>query len=92
MPLPPVRHRRKLKTGALEGNRFRLVLRDLSVAASDLGPRERKENVAGICWTGHCHSVCLALARIARMVFLLLLLLELVWRRPEKYCPLFWAR
>ena len=34
--LQSVRHRRKLRTGALEGNRFRLVLRDLSVPVSDL--------------------------------------------------------
>src|SRR5579859_5877001 len=30
------RHRRKLKTGSLQGNRFRLVLRDLSDPAGEL--------------------------------------------------------
>lgn len=33
------RHRRKLKTGTLEGNRFRLVLRDISGAVSELTPK-----------------------------------------------------
>ncbi len=33
------RHRRKLKTGALQGNCFRLVLRDLSVPAQSLVPK-----------------------------------------------------
>lgn len=33
------RHGRKLKLGALKGNRFRLVLRDLSVAPEFLAPR-----------------------------------------------------
>jgi tRNA pseudouridine13 synthase len=42
------RHRRKLKTGALEGNRFRLMLRDLSVAASDLRPRLESIQTRGV--------------------------------------------
>jgi tRNA pseudouridine13 synthase len=33
------RHRRKLKTGSLEGNRFRLVLRDLNGPVSTLTPK-----------------------------------------------------
>ena len=37
--LASARHRRKLKTGALEGNRFRLVLRELSGPVSGLLPR-----------------------------------------------------
>jgi len=37
--LKSARHRRKLKTGALEGNRFRLVLRELSGTVDDLLPR-----------------------------------------------------
>ena len=37
--LKSVRHRRKLKTGALEGNRFRLVLRELSSPVSGLSLR-----------------------------------------------------
>ena len=37
--LTSARHRRKLKTGALEGNRFRLVLRDLSGPVDALLPR-----------------------------------------------------
>lgn len=42
------RHRRKLKTGALEGNRFRLVLRDLSVAADGLKPRLESIQARGV--------------------------------------------
>lgn len=37
--LKSARHRRKLKTGALEGNRFRLVLRDLGGPMDSLLPR-----------------------------------------------------
>lgn len=37
--LKSARHRRKLKTGSLEGNRFRLVLRDLSGPVDALLPR-----------------------------------------------------
>jgi tRNA pseudouridine13 synthase len=37
--LKSMRHRRKLKTGALEGNRFRLVLRDISEPTDTLAPR-----------------------------------------------------
>jgi len=37
--LKSARHRRKLKTGALEGNRFRLVLRELSGSVDALLPR-----------------------------------------------------
>lgn len=37
--LDSARHRRKLKTGALEGNRFRLVLRDISRPMDTLLPR-----------------------------------------------------
>ena len=37
--LKSARHRRKLKTGALQGNCFRLVLRDLSGPVDELRPR-----------------------------------------------------
>src|SRR5690242_2687310 len=37
--LDSARHRRKLKTGALAGNRFRLVLRELSVPPATLVPK-----------------------------------------------------
>ncbi len=37
--LKSARHRRKLKTGALQGNRFRLVLRDMSGPVDALRPR-----------------------------------------------------
>lgn len=42
------RHRRKLKTGALEGNRFRLVLRELSGPAKDLLPRLEAIKTRGV--------------------------------------------
>ena len=42
------RHRRKLKTGALEGNRFRLVLRDLSGPVSGLLPRLESVQTRGV--------------------------------------------
>ena len=42
------RHRRKLKTGALEGNRFRLVLRELSVSVGSLLPRLQAIQCAGV--------------------------------------------
>jgi len=42
------RHRRKLKTGALEGNRFRLVLRDLSSPISTLLPRLESIKTRGV--------------------------------------------
>jgi len=37
--LSVARHRRKLRIGSLKGNRFRLVLRNLSVPAAELGSR-----------------------------------------------------
>lgn len=42
------RHRRKLKTGALEGNRFRLLLRDLSVPVDQLKPRLESIKARGV--------------------------------------------
>ena len=42
------RHRRKLKIGALEGNRFRLVLRDLSGPVSALLPRLEPIKTRGV--------------------------------------------
>ncbi|HEY1991335.1 MAG TPA: tRNA pseudouridine(13) synthase TruD [Gammaproteobacteria bacterium] len=42
------RHRRKLKTGALEGNRFRLVLRDLSAPVDMLLPRLESIKARGV--------------------------------------------
>lgn len=46
--LQSARHRRKLKIGALEGNRFRLVLRDLNVPVSDLLPRLESIKTRGV--------------------------------------------
>ncbi len=37
--LSVARHRRKLRIGSLKGNRFRLILRNLSVPAAELGSR-----------------------------------------------------
>src|SRR5579863_174640 len=42
------RHRRKLKTGALEGNRFRLVLRDLTGDTTRLGPKFEAIRTRGV--------------------------------------------
>ena len=46
--LASARHRRKLKTGALQGNRFRLVLRDLSGPVSGLLPRLESIQADGV--------------------------------------------
>lgn len=46
--LKSARHRRKLKTGALEGNRFRLVLRDLSGSVDTLLPRLHAIKTQGV--------------------------------------------
>jgi len=46
--LKSARHRRKLKTGALEGNRFRLVLRDLSGPVDALLPRLQAIRAHGV--------------------------------------------
>lgn len=46
--LKSARHRRKLKTGALEGNRFRLVLRDLSGPIEKLKPRLEAVQAHGV--------------------------------------------
>ena len=46
--LSAARHRRKLKTGALQGNRFRLVLRDLGTSAMDLAPRLEAIRAQGV--------------------------------------------
>ena len=42
------RHRRKLKTGSLQGNRFRLVLRELSGSVSSLVPRLESIKTGGV--------------------------------------------
>jgi tRNA pseudouridine13 synthase len=42
------RHRRKLKTGALDGNRFRLVLRDLSANTDTLLPKLEAVRARGV--------------------------------------------
>jgi tRNA pseudouridine13 synthase len=42
------RHRRKLKTGSLEGNRFRLILRDLSGSVSALMPKLEAVKSGGV--------------------------------------------
>ena len=42
------RHRRKLKTGSLEGNRFRLVLRDISGSVPALLPKLGAIRIAGV--------------------------------------------
>jgi tRNA pseudouridine13 synthase len=46
--LKSARHRRKLKTGALEGNRFKLVLRDLSGPVATLVPRLQAIQAQGV--------------------------------------------
>jgi len=46
--LKSARHRRKLKTGALEGNRFRLVLRELSTSAASLTPKLEAIKTRGV--------------------------------------------
>lgn len=46
--LKSARHRRKLKTGSLEGNRFRLVLRDISVPVSALVPKLEAIKARGV--------------------------------------------
>jgi tRNA pseudouridine13 synthase len=46
--LTALRHRRKLRLGALKGNRFRLVLRDLSVPTSGLEARLQRIREQGV--------------------------------------------